>query len=237
VRQFLYLFKKYQPEFIYGGMDGCVTTFAVVSGATGAGFGTSIIIILGLANLLADGLSMSVGSYLSSKAEEHNYQKNKRTEFWSVDHKPGEEKEEIRKIYSEKGFKGELLEEIVKVITSNKKIWVDEMMKDELKMMESLKSPVHKSIGTYIFFIAIGLIPLIIYFVDLFLPPAKLPVFLISCALTFCAFIFIGFVKAHLNNASKIKSISETLFLGGLAAFVAFTAGTVLENLISNIKV
>ena len=228
-----FFFNKYQPEFIYGGMDGCVTTFAVVAGATGAHFETNIIIILGLANLLADGLSMSIGSYLSSKAEDHHYQMNKRTEYWSLEHKPQEEIDEIRKIYQQKGFSGKILDEIVKVITSDKKLWVDEMMKNELKMVESSKSPINKGIGTYISFIAIGLIPLMVYVVDLFLPGTQLPLFYISCILTFCAFIFIGYLKAHLNEVSKIKSISETLFLGGIAAIVAFLAGTVLEKIIN----
>ena len=73
-----------------------------------------------------------------------------------------------------------------------------------------------------------------VYVVDLFLPGTQLPLFYISCILTFCAFIFIGYLKAHLNEVSKIKSISETLFLGGIAAIVAFLAGTVLEKIIKS---
>ena len=86
-----HLFNKHQSEFVYGGIDGCVTTFAVVAGATGAHFHPNIIIILGLANLLADGLFMSIGSYLSSKADAHHYQKHKRFEYWSIENKPEEE--------------------------------------------------------------------------------------------------------------------------------------------------
>ncbi len=56
-------------EFVYGGIDGAVTTFAVVAGATGARFDAKIILVLGFANLIADGFSMSVGSYLSTKSE------------------------------------------------------------------------------------------------------------------------------------------------------------------------
>lgn len=226
-------FNKYLPEFIYGGMDGSVTTFAVVAGATGANFNPNVIIILGLANLLADGLSMSIGSYLSSKAEMNNYQKQKKQEYWSIENTPEEETEEIRKIYQEKGFKGEMLEEIVKVITSSKPLWVEEMMKDELKMLESPKTPINKGLATYFSFIAVGLIPLLVYVIDLFLSDTKLPLFLISSVLTFCAFIFIGYLKAHLNHLSKIKGVAETLFLGGVAAFVSYMAGTVLESLIN----
>ncbi|MDP1747744.1 MAG: VIT1/CCC1 transporter family protein [Bacteroidota bacterium] len=228
-------FNKYLPEFIYGGMDGSVTTFAVVAGATGANFNPNVIIILGLANLLADGLSMSIGSYLSSKAEINNYQKQKKQEYWSIENMPEEETDEIRKIYQEKGFKGEMLEEIVKVITSSKPLWVEEMMKDELKMLESPKTPINKGLATYFSFIAVGLIPLLVYVVDLFLSDTKLPLFLISSVLTFCAFIFIGYLKAHLNHLSKIKGVAETLFLGGIAAFVSYIAGTVLESLINKI--
>lgn len=56
-------------EFVYGSIDGTVTTFAVVAGATGAKFSTIVIIVLGFANLVADGFAMGVGSYLSSKSE------------------------------------------------------------------------------------------------------------------------------------------------------------------------
>jgi VIT1/CCC1 family predicted Fe2+/Mn2+ transporter len=61
-------FEDYLSEFVYGGIDGAVTTFAVVAGATGARFDLKIILVLGFANLIADGFSMGVGSYLSSKA-------------------------------------------------------------------------------------------------------------------------------------------------------------------------
>ena len=60
--------RKYLPEFIYGGIDGAVTTFAVVTGAIGASLSASIILILGLANLVADGFSMAISNYLSTKS-------------------------------------------------------------------------------------------------------------------------------------------------------------------------
>ena len=55
-------FEDYLSEFVYGGIDGAVTTFAVVAGATGASFEVKILLVLGFANLIADGFSMSVGS-------------------------------------------------------------------------------------------------------------------------------------------------------------------------------
>jgi len=91
--------KKYLAEFVYGGIDGSVTTFAVVAGAAGAELSTNIVLILGFANLIADGFSMSVGNYLSAKSEIDNYRKHKKIEYWEVDNLPDQEKEEIREIY------------------------------------------------------------------------------------------------------------------------------------------
>lgn len=76
IRQHL---EDYLSEFVYGGIDGAVTTFAVVAGATGANFSTKIILVLGFANLIADGFSMGVGSYLSSKSALELKQKRKQS--------------------------------------------------------------------------------------------------------------------------------------------------------------
>src|SRR5690606_10546627 len=86
-------FQNYLGEFVYGGIDGSVTTFAVVAGTVGAGLDSTIILILGFANLFADGFSMSVGSYLSSKSEIDNYNKHKKIEYWEVDNIPDTEME------------------------------------------------------------------------------------------------------------------------------------------------
>ncbi len=107
-----FLNREYIAEFVYGGIDGAITTFAVVAGATGADLSISVIIILGFANLIADGFSMSVGNYFSTKAERDSYDKHKAVEYWEVEHLREKEIEEIREIYSRKGFKGELLEKV-----------------------------------------------------------------------------------------------------------------------------
>lgn len=62
-------YRRYISEFVYGGVDGTITSFAIVAGATGAGLGLKVIIILGIGSLVADGLSMAVGSFFAKKAE------------------------------------------------------------------------------------------------------------------------------------------------------------------------
>ena len=230
---FLKKYEKYLGEFVYGGIDGCVTTFAVVAGSVGAGLDSAIIIILGFANLLADGFAMSVGAYLSNKTKKDNYNKHKQIEYWEVDNLPELEKDEIRVIYKEQGFEGELLEEVVNVITSDKDRWVNVMMKEELVMFDEDKSPVIIGGVTYLSFIIIGIIPLLVYVVD-YIYSLESNLFLLSSILTAIGFIIIGWLKAFVNQTAFWKGILETLLLGGIAAVVAYFIGDFLESIIVN---
>lgn len=223
-------FQEYLGEFVYGGIDGSVTTFAVVAGAAGAGLDSAVVIILGFANLIADGFAMSVGSYLSTKSEQENYDKHKAVEYWEVEHLPEKERQEIREIYQAKGFEGELLERVVAVITEDSDRWVDVMMKEELEMTEQTKSPLAMGGVTFLSFQLFGLIPLLVYVVDYFAPKG-FDLFLISSVMTGVAFFLIGYLKSVVNQTNKLRSVLETLFLGGAAAALAYFVGDVLEGL------
>ena len=223
-------FQEYLGEFVYGGIDGSVTTFAVVAGAAGANLDSAVVIILGFANLIADGFAMSVGSYLSTKSEKENYEKHKAVEYWEVDHLPEKEKEEIRDVYRAKGFEGELLEQIVDVITADKDRWVDVMMKEELEMSEETKSPVAMGAVTFMSFLIFGFIPLLIYVID-YANPLEASLFTISSYLTAATFLLIGALKALVNQTKVLRSMLETVFLGGAAAMLAYYVGSILEGL------
>ena len=225
--------EDYIGEFVYGGIDGSVTTFAVVAGSAGANLDSSVIIILGFANLIADGFAMSVGSYLSNKSEHENYEKHKRIEYWEVDHLPEKEREEIREIYQAKGFEGDLLDQVVDVITADKERWVDVMMKEELNMMKEEKSPLAMGAMTFLSFVIVGLIPLISYVWDYSSPSESDQLFMISIVLTSFAFIGIGWLKSYVVQTGRIRSIVETLLLGAIAATLSYFVGSLLENMIN----
>ena len=225
-------FEAYLGEFVYGGIDGCVTTFAVVAGAVGADLGSSIIIILGFANLFADGFARSIGAYLSTKSEKDNYQKHKQVEYWEVEHLPEVEKAEIREIYEAKGFEGRLLDEVVDVIVADKDRWVDVMMKEELDMLEEQKSPFVMGTVTYVSFILIGLIPLLIYVWDYFSPVTG-SLFVWSSVFTGFGFIIIGILKTYVTQTNAWRGVLETLVLGAIAALVSYYVGDLLEGLVS----
>ena len=229
---FLHRYQAYLGEFVYGGIDGSVTTFAVVAGSVGAGLDSSIIIILGCANLLADGFSMSVGAYLSAKSESHNFEKHKKAEYWEIEHKPEEEKEEVREIYRNKGFEGSLLEQVVDIITADKDRWADVMMKEELGMMEPSRSPITIGAVTYFAFILVGFIPLSLYLYD-YAFAFNGNLFLATSMLTGMGFAIIGWLKSFVTETSIWKGVLETLVLGALAAGVSYWVGDILERLIT----
>ena len=226
----LFFKKEYLAEFVYGGIDGAITTFAVVAGAEGASLGTSVVIILGLANLIADGFSMSVGNFFSTKAERDAFEKHRQVELWEIENLKEKEIQEIREIYAEKGFKGELLEQVVEVITSDKKVWVDTMMKEELEMVKGDKAPWKTAGATFFSFLIVGAVPLLSYlFVDTAAGNGS-ELFVYSCVLTAVALGIVGSLKSFVNEKNILFGILETVLLGGLAALLAYYVGDILEK-------
>jgi VIT1/CCC1 family predicted Fe2+/Mn2+ transporter len=221
-------------DFVYGATDGAVTTFAIVAGVVGASLAPSIVLILGFANLFADGFSMAVGNYLATKAQREYIARAREREEWEIDNLVEQEKQEIRDIYSKKGFKDELLNEIVRIITARRKVWVDTMMREELGLIEDNRRPIDTAVTTFVAFNAVGLIPLL-PFVALSVtgssaPPAE--AFSFSIASTLVAFFLIGLVKGKVVGKNLMRSGSVTLLVGGIAAAVAYMVGYLLNTVV-----
>ena len=121
----------YLGDAVLGAIDGCVTTFAIVAGAVGAGFSGGVVVILGFANLIADGFSMAASNYLGTKSERERIDNIRLAEDRQIEVLPEGEREEIRQIFVRKGFTGEVLEKIVATITANRPLWVETMVREE----------------------------------------------------------------------------------------------------------
>ena len=225
--------KWHFDDFIYGSIDGAVTTFAIVAGVVGASLSPGIILILGFANLFADGFSMAAANYQASKARNEYIQMKRKQEEWEIDNLAEQEKEEIREIYSKKGFKDELLEEIVRIITSRRKVWIDTMMKEELGLIEEGKKPLDSSISTFLGFNLIGLIPLVPFMIFIAMGfELNSEAFFYSIIFVISAFFIVGIIKGKIVRRSKIRSGIYTLIIGGIAASVAYLVGYGLNFLI-----
>ena len=225
--------KWHFEDFIYGSIDGAVTTFAIVAGVVGAGLSPGIILILGFANLFADGFSMATANYQASKARNEYIEMKRKQEEWEIDNLAEQEKEEIREIYTQKGFKDELLEDVVRIITSRRKVWVDTMMKEELGLIEGDKHPLDSSISTFVGFNLIGLLPLIPFMLFILIGiDSDSEAFMYSTILVALAFFMVGIVKGKIVKKSKIKSGLFTLIIGGVAAMIAYSIGYALNSLV-----
>jgi VIT1/CCC1 family predicted Fe2+/Mn2+ transporter len=169
---------------------------------------------------------------LAAKSERDTYDKHEKIEYWEIENLPEIERAEIEEIYAAKGFKGELLQQVVDHICADKKLWVDEMMKDELGMMRDSKSPLKIGMATFASFLLVGLIPLTVYLWNFFFP-TPINLFFWTSLLTGLAFFLVGWLKSAVNQTSALRGISETVLLGLLAAVVAYFVGDVLEQFFS----
>jgi len=222
----------YLKDFVYGAVDGAVTTFAIVAGVAGAGLSAGVIIVLGFANLLADGFSMAVSNYLGTRAENQLREQTRDRELDEIKKWPEGEREEIRQIYSSKGFEGELLDQVVDVITADAERWVDTMLQEEHGMALQDHNAGKAGVATFIAFGLVGLIPLLSYLINWMVPGTIMSPFLWSSVLTGVAFFWVGALKARFVNQGWVVGASETVVVGGVAAAMAYYIGKLLQGLV-----
>ena len=222
---------QYLGEMVYGGLDGIITTFAVVSGVAGAQLGTSVILILGLANLFADGFSMATGAYLSTKSEQEYYRKEWQREAWEVEHFPDGERSELLEVYHKRGYTEEEARQLVDIQSREPTRWVKAMMLDELGMMEDEANPLINALVTFGAFVVAGAVPLLIYLLGLFTPISESLSFPASLIMSGLALFGLGAAKVLVTKLNPIRSGLEMLIVGGLAAGVAYIVGALLKGI------
>lgn len=221
---------SYLRDFIYGAVDGAVTTFAVVAGAAGASLDEAVVIIMGGANLIADGFSMGVSNLLGSRAERQQRELARREEERHIRLVPEGEREEVRQIFASKGFEGADLERIVDVITSDPELWTETMMSEELGYGTTEPNELRAATATLVAFLLIGSLPLLAFVYNLASPADIADPFAWSAVLTGVAFLVVGGMKSRFVEQSWWRSALETLVVGGLAAVLAYGAGAFLQE-------
>jgi VIT1/CCC1 family predicted Fe2+/Mn2+ transporter len=217
---------NYLRDWIYGGIDGAVTTFAVVSGVAGARLSVWIILVMGFANLFADGFSMAASNFLGTKAEQDDLRRLEEIENRHIEIAPEGEREEVRQIFQRKGFAGDDLKRIVQLVTADRRRWVNTMLTEEYGLPSKVRSPWIAAFSTFAAFLICGLIPLVPY---LFAIPTPLRISLIMTGVVFFA---IGSAKSKWSTASWWSSGLVTLAVGAIAAGLAYAAGLALRSFV-----
>lgn len=218
---------NYLRDWIYGGIDGAVTTLAVVTGVAGAQLSKWIILALGFANLFADGFSMAASNYLGTKAEHDDWRRLEKIEHRHIDLAPEGEREEVRQIFERKGFAGKDLQRMVELTTADRQRWVRTMLVDEYGLPHAVRSPWIAAVCTFTAFVVCGLAPLLPY---LFGSEYSMT---ISVTLTAIMFLAIGSIKSKWSTSSWWHSGLTTLLVGAIAAALAYFAGVLSRRLLA----
>ena len=211
-------------EFILGGQDGLVNVLGILLGMATATQNIKLVIIAGLAATFAESISMAAVAYTSTKAAHEFYESQLEREKKEIKEIPHMEVQEIRDIYYKKGFRGKQLESIVRKITSNKKLWLETMMADELKLFpEDYEKPLRSAFVVGLSAVVGSLIPVMPFFVL----PVRLGM-VYALVLSIIVLFIVGAVKAKITIGDWKKSGLEMAIVGTLAALVGYFIGSLL---------
>lgn len=226
-------FADYFKEVIYGGIDGIITTFAVVAGFSGAALSSDtttqlsflVVLLFGLANLFADGVSMGLGSFLSVRSDQDLYKASRGKEAYEIEHNTDMEYSETITILMQKGYSEEDATAMANLYKKNSEYWLDFMMNHELEVPNPMgDNPVYTGLATFASFLVFGIIPLLPF---VFLSGASATsLFVYSIIGTFFALVMLGLLKWQVVGAGLKTSLFEVVVVGSAAAGVAYFVGT-----------
>jgi VIT1/CCC1 family predicted Fe2+/Mn2+ transporter len=216
---------SYLRDWVYGGIDGIVTTFAIISGVVGARLSSQIIFILGGASLIADGFAMAAGNYLATRTEHEEFHYTEAVERRHIQAFPEGEREEVREILRARGIPDDLLDQVVASITADPDRWVRTMIRDEYGLPAAVRSPWQAAASTFSAFVLCGLVPLVPFVAGL------KDAFGTASAVSGLTFVLIGALKSRWSIRPWWYSGLGTLAVGGGAAAIAYAIGAWLRGL------
>ncbi len=226
-------FAEYFKEVIYGGIDGIVTTFAVVSGAAGASLASDTtsqiiffsVLLFGLANLCADAASMGLGNFLSVRSEKDLYNVERKKELSLLRTQPEQEVVDTIRIMQQKGFSEVDATTLAGIYRNNEQYWLDFMMTHEQELADPRsENEIFTGLATFFSFMVFGAIPLLPFMLQTTGDPAT--AFMYSALGTFGALVTLGLLKWRVVGANFLASLFEVVAVGGTAAILAYFVGT-----------
>lgn len=216
-------FRNYMRDLILGANDGLVSLFALVLGIAGGGQNPDIILLAGIAGAVAGGISMAIGEYLSTKSQEQVYDTEMKIEREHIQDHPEHEITELYEFYQKKGFEGRLLEEVVTTISSDKEIFLKEMMMAEFGIIEEeRRSPIMATIIVGIAFLVGSALPVIpFFFVD-----NTLDGIIFSGITSSIGLFSVGAMKSWITRTSLFGGGGENFLMGIAGAAITYVIGT-----------
>jgi VIT1/CCC1 family predicted Fe2+/Mn2+ transporter len=206
-----------------GANDGLVSILTLLAGVAGAEVSGSTVLIAGLAGLVAGAISMGVGAYVSAKAYRSYYRKELRKEVEEMREKPQVEREEIRRIYRDRGFEGDLLERVVDKITSDPRVWLKVMMTEELGLSAQFGRPVGAAAVVFVAFLLGGAAPILP-----FLWAEGLAALVQAFVLTAAALLLAGGIRSRFTGEMPLRAGIELVGMAAIGVGVALLIGRLI---------
>jgi VIT1/CCC1 family predicted Fe2+/Mn2+ transporter len=223
----------YFKEIIYGGIDGIVTTFAVVAGFAGAALSNDltaqlsfmVVLLFGLANLFADAASMGLGNFLSVRSEKDLYAAKRVAEEGLLMSQSDKEVAQTISILVDKGFTAEQATTMANLYKTNHEYWTDFMMQHEHELSDPRgENEIFTGLATFGSFLVFGSIPLLPFIFQS--EGSALVAFLYSSLGTLGALVALGLLKWRVIGTKLLPSLTEVVLVGTTAAVLAYIVGT-----------
>ncbi len=214
-------------DIVIGMSDGLTVPFALAAGLSGAVATTGVIVVAGIAEVVAGSIAMGLGGYLAGKTEVDHYNSELKREEWEVDNLPDKEKEEVREIFAEMGMSEATQELIVNEMSKDKAKWVDFMMRYELGLEKpDPKRARNSALNIGLSYIVGGLVPLSPYF----FVQSPINGLQYSCVITvICLFVF-GYFKAKVTGQNVWQGAIRVALIGSVAAAAAFFIARTIQQ-------
>lgn len=226
---------SYVKSIVFGGLDGIITTFSIVAAVAGASLSPEIVLMMGFANLLSDGISMGLGDYLSESAEINYIKSERKREIFEIENAPDMELKEMIDIYKSKGVNEDDANTILTTMMKYKEIFLDHMMILELGLQtpDESDNPLKNGLVTFLSFVIFGSVPMWVYLI-VWLTGYKnnQGTFAIACVFTAFTMFLLGITQAKITRQNILKTGLSLMLNGCIAAAAAYLIGWGLDNAI-----
>jgi VIT1/CCC1 family predicted Fe2+/Mn2+ transporter len=218
--------KEIVRDVVIGMADGLTVPFALAAGLSGAVKSTNVVVIAGLAEIAAGSIAMGLGGYLAARSDAEHYDSEREREVREVHELPDEEEREVREVLHEWGMAPDESGPVVQALRKRPTAWVDFMMRFELGLEKPEPGRAIRSAATIaVSYVVGGLIPLFPYMVI----HEATRALMLSVVVTLIALGVFGYVKGRFTGLKPLRSASQTMVIGALAAGAAFLLARIIS--------
>ena len=214
-------------DVVIGMSDGLTVPFALAAGLSGAVSSTGVVVLAGLAEIAAGSIAMGLGGYLAARGDAEHYASERVREEREIVERPRDEEQEIYEIFEQYGVARVESEPVLAALKRSPSAWVDFMMRFELGLEEPQKNRASRSALTIsASYVVGGIVPLLPYM----LMQDSASALKFSVVITLAALLVFGGIKGQLTGTGWLKSATQTVLIGGIAAAAAYGLAKLLSR-------